>query len=219
MSKINPSISGIYNCCLENGLYRNSFKEGPACKIIMSILMALPLGGSGLLIGTPTALCVHSHAKSKQLVTDNYVVAMVLKVTTLFRPLTIVIGNAVNPLKAQVKADHWKSCDMTSDSEIILDKVGRDAFSRHVSVFAEKNDIAKVILMTSGLWNCSPRNKKKYAEYGIEPNFKDPSEYLTSVYKNLHIIALTKEGSSFDFSVRYLHNGINKIIKIPKKGT
>lgn len=205
VSKTHP----IKKYCVDNKFIRSSpTKEYAACQSIIKSLFGLPSGGGGMIIGTPSVFSACSSDKYSLVSIDNMEVALALKWTTDITP-TLVIGNAVEPAKAQVKANDWAMMNSTSKFNIILDKVYRDSFTRHISMFAEKNKIAKVVLMMSGAWACSIATKIKY---GMDLNFKDPSEYLTNVFPNLHIIAMTRKARGFNFEVRYVYRGKNELI-------
>lgn len=201
----------IQDCLLSNGLIRSSNKEGIACDIIIqTLLKRIPWGGSGMLIGTPTAFCASPHQTNKRIITDNYAVALALQWTTI-HPLEIVVGNAIDEEKAKLKASHWKSIDMLNP-KVTLDIVDRDSFSYYVTKFALKSEVSKVILLTSGPWSCSRSTMKKR---GLESKFDSPSQFLTKKFRNLHILAMCMDRNGMGFHVKYLHNCNEEIIRIP----
>lgn len=204
----------LYDYCIENKLIRSSPTETSACNTIIHALQNIvPKGGSALLIGTPTPFCASDNCKNNMMIIDNLEVAIELINTTSVPP-TIVVGNAINPVKAQLKGDHWKSNTSTNICDIRVDRVDRNTFTRYVTLHVEKSPLCKVVLLTSGVWNCSPGTKRKHN--GLDMNYKEPSEYLTSVYPNLHILAMVRQSRRFDLDVRYLHNGSNEILKKEK---
>lgn len=208
------SITDIQTHLLEKELFRNApNKEVGACETIVNALLdELPRGGVGMMIGTPTTFCASDKMNNNMIITDNLEVAIMLKATTRF-PLKIVIGNAINPEKAKLKAIHWRSNNSTNNSDIKLDRVDRNSFTRHVTALAKRYSLCKVILMTSGVWSYCKNTQKKYEKYNIDMNYETPSKILTAKYKNLHILAMTTEPNVLGFCVRYLHNGKNEIIK------
>ncbi len=184
-------------------------KEQAACETMIDLLQnRIPTGGGGMIIGTPSVVSASKSNNYSYISCDNLEVALALKWNTSVQP-TLVIGNAVSPEKAKLKAEHWAMLNSTNKFNIILDTVYRDSFTRYVSQFAEKNETAKVILMMSGAWGCVSSTEAKYK---MSLDFKSPSEYLISQYPGLHIIAMTREGIGFNFNVRYLHRGKNEIV-------
>ena len=161
-----------------------------------------------MIIGTPTAFCVSLKATNNMLLIDNMEVATALKFTTDILP-TIVIGDLIDPVKANKKAADWRSNNTTANFTIIVDGVDRNGFSYYVTNFATQHIISKVILMTSGVWSCCPETSKKYG--GLDFNFKTPSEYLTSKFRNLHILAMVGNGPTDQFSIHHLHDGETKV--------
>lgn len=167
----------------------------------------LPRGGECLVIGTPTSLCAVKHPSYSQMLIDDES-SMVHILLPTCDHLTMVIGNGVNPLKAKHKADNWVRMYTMRKSKVFLDRVDSYSYTRWVSILADKHSILKVFLLTSGSWNGSKYSLNKY---GLNVDFKSPSIYLTSVYSNLHILALKASGSH-KFEVMYVHNGIEKTL-------
>jgi len=202
--------NGFHSSCLDNNFIRSSpSKEAFACKLIIKQLRILPEGGAGMLIGTPTPFCISHHPKyNKHILDDNLEVAHILKYTT--DHLTIVIGNGIDKAKAEAKADLWKRLFSFSNADIKIESVNRDSYTRLLTIMSERNSLCKIVLMTSGSWGQSKKILDKYN--WIDTNFKTPSEYLTSIYPNLHILAMTV-GAGYIFGVKYLHNGINKNVE------
>jgi len=209
----------IQNHLLRNNIVRNSNQEGVVCKRInQTIQNILPQGGAAMIIGTSAPFCASTYSNNNQIITDNLSVAITLDLTT-DEPVTIIVGNAVNPEKAKLKASHWQSINYPNDLIVKVDRVDRDGFMMYVTSFVEnhKDVPCKVILLTSGLWNFTNSTKIRFMRAGIKGdfNFESPSKFLTSRYKNLHILAMTLgvEGS-FRFSIRHLHNGKDEVINI-----
>lgn len=170
-----------------------------------------------MLIGTSSPYFVSTNPKNNKIITDNLAVATVLQATSVHNPLTIIIGTGVNLEKAKLKKVHWKYTSSINKPIIKLDIVDTISFTRYITSFAEKHNPAKVVLLTSGTWI---RCNATYKKYGFDTNFESASKYLTSGsgFKNLHIIALTREPTSHHgYCVRYLHNGKNEVIEIPKE--
>jgi hypothetical protein len=179
----------LYQCCIENGLTRKmpNLEEGCCNKFIQILKHNIPIGGGGMIIGTPTAFCASEHQSNNELLTDNLKVAIVLELVTDTIP-TIVIGNAINQQKANIKAMHWKNNNATSDYNVYVDIVDKYGYFQYVSEFAKRNPFAKVLLMTSGQWGFCRKSQEKYE--GWDFNFKEPSEYLVKKYRGLHILAM-----------------------------
>ena len=200
-----PTLEDFKELCLKNDFIRKApDKEATACDIICDFLHTrMTRGGAGMIIGTPTAFAASKNQQYKMVASDNLEVAISLKWTTDIIP-TVVIGNSVNPEKAKLKALHWSQLSSTSKFNILLDKVDRDSYTHHVTRFAEANSFAKVIMMMSGVWECAESTRKKY---GMELNFKDPSVYLSTIYPDLHILAMTRNIKKFGFSIQHVHRG------------
>lgn len=172
--------------------------------IINALQNELPPGGSGLFIGTPTPFAVSDNTKNNCLLTDELEVAIALNMTTSpsIKP-TIVIGNLITPDRAQIKGQMWLNNNSTNDWPIIVAPVDRNAYLRYIVRMVEQHSLTKVVLMTSGIWECCKKSRKKY---GHDFNFKSPSEYLISVYPNLHILAMVMVNGN-QFKILHLHNG------------
>lgn len=204
-------INDFQTYCVNNNILRDAAnKERNACsKIVNALINVLPQGGIGMLIGTPTAFCATIKGNNNLLLTDNFEVALALKWTT-DTPIKIIVGNAVDEKKAQLKAQHWKLNNSTNDSTVVLDKVDRNSYIGYITDLMAYEKLTKVVLLNSGVWKCCKTTKRKYN--GLDFNFKSPSIHLTALYPNLHILAITRETKGFDFSVRYLNNGKNELI-------
>ncbi|MGD2072379.1 MAG: hypothetical protein PVG65_02695 [Candidatus Thorarchaeota archaeon] len=202
---------------LENNFDRKMPRQSRAAydKIIYAILDfdKIPRGGAGLLIGTPEPFSATTHERyHNALLVDELEVGSYLNRTTdKDIPLTIVIGNLFHGgEQAKLKAKLWRNNNITSGSTILVEPVDRNSYTHHVDTLAQKHPLSKVILIGSGVWKCSESSRLKYG--GHDFNFKDPSEYLTKIHRNLHILALTMERGSYDFDVRYLHDGKQEIL-------
>ncbi|MDX1806861.1 MAG: hypothetical protein R3267_07535 [Paenisporosarcina sp.] len=208
--KIQKTVfSDLQQVCLENRLFRSSNKETPACdKMIGSLKSFIPQGGKGLLIGTPTAFCASPNENNSLLITDNLEVATILKFTT-DEPITIVVGNSVDPEKAIIKGQHWKSNTITKDANVIVDRVSQWTYANRISEMAYDGSLCKVILLTSGVWTDSETAQWKRRQKGIylDLDFKTPSINLTKRFKNLHILALVRD-DLVNFGVVYVNKGI-----------
>jgi len=200
--KLNDS-NGFNDVCRDNNLMRQGNKEGLACKSIRKFVMDnLPRGGHGLLFGTPIPLCVSDHPTfNKTLIDDELAIAHTMVDTC--DGLTIVIGDAVKNAKAQFKVDTWKRLYTMHKANVVKEPVNRDSFTRWMTKLIEKHSICKVVLITSGSWTNS---KSSWDKYRFDVNFEAPSKYLTSIYPNLHILALTMS-HQYMFSVKYVSGG------------
>jgi len=175
---------------------------------ILRTLIKLPLGGAGMIIGTSTPFAVSPNCKNNLLLTDELDIAIGLKMTCAHLP-RIVVGNLISPEKAKIKGMFWKSINSTCNCDVIVDRVDRDSYTHHVTKLSENHSIAKVVLITSGVWSCCAPIKKKY---GHDFNFQSPSLYLSSIYDNLHILAMVMYGQGC-FKVHYVHRGNETVIK------
>ena len=196
--------------CVENNLTRaNPNSEREACNGLCKIILnELPRGGVGMIIGTPTAFCASCHERHKLFLTDNLKVAHMLDMTTDHPPI-IVIGNAVDPVKAELKAFHWLNNNTTNHFTIETGIVDKISYTHHITKLAEKHDLCKVILMGSGVWTGSTYSEHKWK--GFDFDFRSPSEYLITRYKNLHIVAMTLLGGehgNFHYIIKHLYHGM-----------
>jgi hypothetical protein len=189
--------------CREYGFMRSSKKEGVACEAICKhLIYNVPHSGHSLLIGTPTPWCASDLGTyNNTIIDDNDMVAKTMKLTS--SSMTIAIGNSVDSEKADRKADCWNRMSTMKDVEVITEPIHRDSFNRLVTRYADKNQICKVVLLTSGTWRGC---KKSYDKHELDLNFESPSIYLTRMYPNLHILALVRT-SNYVFSVKYVHGG------------
>lgn len=212
-----PSILPLHKICLENDFERSSPKtEKHVCNVICSFLIRrLPIGGAAMLIGTPTpiAACSNPNTFCDTILDDNKEVAICLKWTTDER-LTIVVGSGEDLEKARRKTIYWKSFTSTTNCIVKMGVVDSDNYRHLISKLAEKqkekNSIAKVVLLTSGVWvDCETTKKKRRNR--LNYNFYKPSIELVKKYDNLHIIAMTRE-SSFKYYAKHLHRGNIEII-------
>jgi multimeric flavodoxin WrbA len=166
----------------------------------------LPRGGTGIVIGTPTAVCTSPGYSRNNLMMDDE--KFVVGLLNLQSDICYIFeGAEVNREKAWQKCLDWKSYFTTHDAKVLVGKVDGAAFREQVEKIAEKGGLCKVILLTSGSWNGGRSSKK----YNLDADFKTPAEYLVSKYPNLHILALVSL-SPKEFRVRYLHQSINRLL-------
>ena len=163
-----------------------------------------------MIIGTPTAFCASHHKRNNMFLTDNLKVAHILDMTTdEDKHPIIVVGDAIDPVKAELKTFHWKTNNTTNHFNIKKGIVDKISYTHHITKLAEKHDLCKVILMGSGVWNGSKHSEYKWK--GFDFDFRSPSEYLITQYPNLHIVAMTlpggKEGS-YHYVIEHLHYGM-----------
>jgi len=178
-------------------------------KIINALHYKLPLGGAALLTGTPTPVAVSDNPKNNCLLTDELEIAASLNVTTDpdIKP-EIIIGDLVSPDKSHMKGQLWLRNNTTNSWPISVGPVDRNSLTRHIVRLAEKHSLLKVVLVTSGVWDCCSSTQKKY---GHDFNFRSPCEYLVSVYPNLHILTM-KLVNGHQFQVLYLNNKGTEIL-------
>ena len=200
----------IINMCRDNNLTRKlANKERESCDLICKALMNyLPKGGAGMLIGTPTMFCANNTPNNNLLLTDNFEVASILKWTTAV-PMNIVIGDAVDWKKASLKAYHWTRNNTTNRCRITTAPVTAETFEGYIESLVWCLPLVKVVLMTSGVWKCCKTTRRKY---DFNFNFRAPAKRLTKKHKNLHILAMTYDGSRH-FNVRWLRHGKDTLVK------
>lgn len=211
-----PSIIPLHQICIENNFIRNSPKtERHACDVMCNaIIRTLPIGGKALLTGTPTAIaaCENQETRCDTILDDNKEVAICL-IRTTDEQMIISVGTGMDEEKGRRKAIDWKSFSSTRGCKVVIGIVDSESFKREVEKLAieqkKKNSIAKVVLLTSGVWVDNLQTKTKRGK--LDCNFEQPSIELTNEYDNLHILAMTREGL-FKYYVRYLHNGKNIIL-------
>ena len=205
------NINVLGDFCLRRGLIRGSNKEGIVCKTIINQFPQLPGGGHSLLIGTPTPICVFDNSKfGNFIIIDNLQVALALNDAS--DHLTISVGSGVSKWKAMTKVDLWKRMMPLARANVVMEIVDKNTYARRVENLAKKamkeNTVAKIVLLTSGVWAGSKYSREKY---GLDLDFKSPSRDLTSKYPNLHILAMIRTKQSV-FEVVYLNNGKQRIL-------
>lgn len=191
----------LYKHAKDHGFFRKSpSKEAAACNQIIHEIGLLPVGGLGLIIGTPTAYAYNDAPTwiGKPLL-DNLYVAHHLEQAT--RRMKIVVGNAINPQKALDKITDWLSLFSKRNAIIIDDNVNPSSFEKHITFLARKNEVVKVILMMSGEWNG-------------QSNYERVAERLIKQFAKLHIIAMTKTYRRH-FSIVVLNQNKKVIIRKP----
>lgn len=213
--EIKATATGLHDFLIANRLFRASLKETPICDKIVRVLHGrdrciIPPGGVGLLIGTPTPLCLLTKTKNlnSSIIFDNLDVARALLETTQ-EALRIIIGNAIDKDKANAKAYLWRSF-MYCKTLIKTDKIDINSYEYYIKDLLKRYKLVKVILLTSGVWKQTQQSKKKHA--GLDLRFEIPSVQLTTKYSGLHILAMCRRASSFDFDLRYLHAGRNIVL-------
>jgi len=210
------SIIPLHQICIDNDFIRSSPKtERHVCDVMCNaIIRTLPFGGRALLIGTPTAVaaCENQETRCDVILDDNKEVAICL-IRTTDQQMIIIVGSGIDEEKARRKVRDWKSYSSTRNCKVLMGVVDSESFRREVEKLAieqkNKNSIAKVALLTSGVWIDNPQTKKKRGK--LDCNFEQPSIELTNEYDNLHILAMTREGL-FKYYARYLHQGKNIIL-------
>jgi len=211
--------SGHQEICINNNLLRASNKETPACDLIIAAIRELlPWYGKALLIGTPTPFCASKSVQNNLFILDNLYVAAALQFTTR-QEIEIVIGNSVDPVKAKLKAQDWRSNTITKGADITCMPLDKYSYHKYVNNFAKNNNPAIVVLLTSGAWVNSKATMYRNSKKGIFINqdFKTPSELLVKKYpKNLHILALTNN-DGMNFQVRWLRDNKNTLLRWKKK--
>ena len=206
----------LYNYCKKHGLFRGSYKETIACDTIIDLArFVLPKAENTLVIGTQTPACVYNVVKSRNLPTvivdDNKNVVVELNRHT--NNIYMVLGNAVNPKKAEAKRILWKNDQSTKDIPIIMDKVDSESFHRYTAHLAAKGGVCRVVHLTSGAWVGSEYTQKKY---GMNFDFRTPSLSLTKVFPNLHILAMRHTGKKCGFGITYVKNGKEELYKMTR---
>lgn len=203
---------GIMEVLINNHHGRGSPRhEKIACDILCyALLNILPKGGIALIIGTPTPISI-AKAYYNMFCIDNYEVAIIVKHTTEY-DTELIIGDTVNRAKALFKVQFWKALNSTNNFRVYMGKVDKHTYKKHIERLTVLYPLVKVILMTSGVWKgCKPTTYK----YNLDCNFEEPSIELTSKYKGLHILAMTRgeNKNMYNFPIRYLHDGKNIILK------
>lgn len=181
-------------------------KEANACKRIVDVVNnVLPPGGSGMMIGTQAPFSVSTVSTYPYVSSDNLEVALSVRSTTDVPPV-MIIGSGVSEEKALFKVGMWSVLNSTKDFKYIVSVVDRVSFTHFVTKEAEKDRTAllKVILMASGPWKGDPQTLKRRE---LDLNFKNPSEFLTQQYPNLHIVAMVMDAACRGFIVRHIHRG------------
>jgi len=206
---ITPPVD-LLRRCKGNGCERGRFSpyETAICKVIRRKLHQMPPGGHGIYTGTPTAMCVapDNSTLNNKIVMDNLGVGFALCDTT--NSLDIVIGDAVDPHKAQSKINDWASIAEFANASIWRQPISGPTFYDLInrSCNSRPGVTCKVVLLTSGTWESSWKSVNKY---GFDVDFRTPSRRLTKTYPLLHILAMAQGDPSLPhgFVLKYLHNG------------
>ena len=214
--------SFLENYCYCNGLFRGSMKETPACNVIINNLSLLPVGGHSMIIGTATPYSVYKPENSKLpksagLINDNLRVAKALHRTS--NSFGVIVGNAVRPAAAISKAMLWRMTMKTAAVSVGRVSGGRgDTYEQLIRDQCERNTICKVVLLGSGSWPGSYDTNRKFAEYGINPDYQSPSIALTNMFPGLHIFAMVrmctpgKSTGSSGYEIYHVHNGKEEVL-------
>ena len=216
------SRSSINYLTLSDKQYRKSpWLERVSCdKLIYALTNLLPSGGAALVLGTPSpfSACPGSY---RYLCLDNLEVMSVVKLTTQV-PGTIIVGNAIDEQKAFLKAYEWKSNNITYKFRVFVGLVDRHTLYHQGVLLAEKYKLAKLILMTSGVWEDSIKTReKRKINYPHLPefdfNFKDSCYRLVERFNNLHILAMVKgsHNGPHQIGIKYLHNKTIQDVELP----
>jgi len=209
----------IQDYCLDNELYRGApTKEAEACDAISKKIIDLMIKygkGVSLLIGTPSPYSASKNKNYPALCSDNLMIANSMNLTS--KLLTIVVGDAINKKKAELKGYQWRAINTLRKAIVMLDIVDAINYYKHVEILASThpNEPIKVVLLNSGVWYYNYNTKLKYqTEYNcyLDLNFEKPSLKLTEKYDNVHILAMCYNGKSYGFDVRYLHKNKNIIL-------
>lgn len=202
-----PAVNNLVEIFEPFNVEKQSPNQNKICsdRILYALMDDIPKGGAGLLIGTSTPFATSPTPKNNLLLTDELDIAVLLRMTCKHLP-RIVVGNLISPKKAEIKGLFWRNINSTSNCEISVQPVDRDSYTQQITALAEEHSLVKVVLMGGGVWSCSEPSRRKYKQ---EFNFKSPSLYLSTVYPNLHILAMVMHGNLF--KVHYIHNG-NDII-------
>lgn len=205
---IKPPVNNLVEVFTQFKIERKSPNQNRISSDIMcrALVHDIPKGGVSMMIGTATPFAISPNPKNNCLLTDELDIASTLRFTCDKDPI-IIVGNLISPEKAETKGKFWKNINSTCNSVVIVGRVDRDSFTRHVTNLAEPNLLAKVVLITSGVWPCSKPTRRKY---GYDFNYQAPSLYLSTVYPNLHILAMVMHGNLF--KVHYVHNGKETVL-------
>jgi len=198
-----PSVNNLVRVFKNFGVERKSPNRNRISSDIIcrTLIHDIPNGGVSMMIGTATPFAISPNPKNNCLLTDELEIAAILRHTCDKDPI-IIVGNLISPEKAEIKGKFWKNINTTCNCDIIVDRVDRDSFTNHVTKLAEPNLPAKVVLVTSGVWSCCKPTRRKY---GYDFNYQSPSLYLSTVYPNLHILAMVMHANIF--KVHYINNG------------
>lgn len=221
-----PTRTKLNYMCLEDKQYRDSPRhEAIACDKMTKFIVrgGMPFGGYALYIGTPAPFSASDQFNYRMTCTDNFEVAIMLKNTS--DQSKIVVGDLINPEKALLKAQEWKSLSSTNCCTVELMKVHRDTYKSeiHSAMFRMAKQLpVKVVLMNSGVWTFCEATRQRYQKMfpdidfnRISFDFETPSMELSNRFDNLHILAMTRDPGEDDyrnFVVKYIHKGEVKII-------
>jgi len=190
--------------------------ERDACNKLIFGLEKLPYGGIALIFGSPAPLSV-SRKNYNHICDDNLEVIHIAKFTT-DEPGIIMIGDLVNDEKAIKKCQDFKELNsISSFFRVLKGPVTAPVLKRVVTQLAKQYPLVKVIIMTSGVWKHSTTNKllkPELAKYDL--NFERASHEITKEFDNVHVLAMSREGNSYGFTIVHVHKGKQSIIPKPR---
>jgi len=185
-------------------MIRSSPKEKNAnIKIGRLLTNTVPKGGSGILMGSPTAICASQDSMSKNLIIDNTGVATALLFSTDY--MRIVVGNIIDPEKATLKVAQWKNLDLFRDipvEDYPLD--ARGFYDKVTEMITAGNKFLKVVFLSSGVWY--GKNEKRF-----DANFHDAAMELSRKHSGLHLLTMVR--SHPGFNIHYINKGKTKVYK------
>lgn len=217
--KIKLETNPINDFLLKNNLMRSSphYEQRSCNTMCIALQNILPVGGDGVLIGTPVPICAPNPKMfwGSGMCADNLAVAIMLQYTC--ERTKIIIGDSVDNDKAIFKARFWNSFNIIN-STIIKTAVNKNSYKSIIEKLCLRRELVKVVFMASGVW------KDTAPIPGIDRNFAEATSELVSKFNGLHVLAMIHDADvGYGFRVKYFNKNRSELLsdnlKIRRKET
>ena len=192
-----------FEICKENDFKRERpNKEKSACNKIESIIWEggdmWPKGGHSSAVGTQTihAITMNKY-NNRNILDDNHMVMNAMAKNS--DSTDVFIGSAEKEQKAIAKAHTVNMMDSLASVNTWVGPVTKNSLYYIGSKMAQKHEIEKIVLLTSGSWTGAA------SKFDYDTNFKAAAMMLTRRYKNIYLMAMVYKYPGF--KVIYLHDG------------
>lgn len=190
--------------------------EKKACNLMGKVIRKkVKTAKRSLIIGTQSLASVVKQDKRSEIAYKDKILFdnlfLVKDIVDISDTTRMYLGNSEDKVKTTEKSKFWRSSFSKKDiSEIITGPLNSETYYEQVERLMFRSDISKkhlVILVTSGSWSGNG------GDYSYNTDFRTASFRLIRKYKNLHIVAMVREGRHLGFRVRHLYNNKNILIK------